>query len=250
MIKEFKQKLISRNALGTFMKTSDPAFVEAAGYAGYDFVVLDMEHGPTNITQMQNNIRAAQISGAAPIIRVSTLNNTLISQALDIGAVGVQIPQITCKEDAELAVKSSKFYPLGERGVCGNVRAAKYSLIKKEDYFKRSNETLVIIMIEGRKALDNIDEILEVPNIDVIFIGPYDLSQSLEIPGQVNDQKVINTMRDIISKAQSKNIMTGTFTDNYKMLSIWKDVGVQYLTYGTDVGTFFEAAQKIKKHFI
>src|SRR5690554_905406 len=103
---------------GPFMKTGDPAFVEIVGHAGFDFVILDLEHGPSNELALQNLIRGAQIANLCPIVRVSKLDEVLIGRALDVGAQGVQIPQVTTSEEAVIAVKAAKFAPLGERGVC------------------------------------------------------------------------------------------------------------------------------------
>ena len=110
-----------------FSKTSDPAFIETAGYSGMDFVIIDLEHGPNNVQSVQNLIRAAEVAGIFPIVRVKESCASVMSEVLDIGAGGIQVPQITKKEDGEAVFKKTKFSPLGERGVCRFVRAAEYS---------------------------------------------------------------------------------------------------------------------------
>ncbi len=229
------------------MKTCDPAFVEIAGYSGMDFVILDMEHGPAGIEQMQNHIRAAQCSGAVPIVRVGCTEE--ISKALDIGAGGVQIPQIGTAGEAEAAVREAKFYPTGSRGVCRFVRAARYSVTERERYFPEANETLVIVQLEGQEAMENLDEIMEVPGIDVLFIGPYDLSQSLGIPGQTMHPQVIRQMKKIVEAAHRKGLLVGTFTDDARTLKLWSEAGVQYLSYSVDVGIFADACAGVRREF-
>lgn len=248
-IRDFKKKIGEGPVLGLFMKTSDPAFVEAAGFAKWDFAVLDMEHGPTSLEHMQHNIRAAQAAGILPIIRVASLNETLIAQALDIGAAGVQIPQVESAEQANAAVRAARYYPQGERGVCRFVRAADYSAMPRETYFHSANEALVILQLEGRQAVENLDEILSAAGVDILFIGPYDLSQSLGVPGQTTHPVVIDTMSKIVLRAQEKGMAVGTFTDDEKTMEMWMKAGVRYLSYSVDVGIFSEACSHIKSQF-
>ena len=221
---EFYRKIRSGYVIGPFMKTCDPAFVEAAGYAGMDFVILDMEHGPASVESLQNHIRAAQVAGVLPVVRVGSYGD--ISRVLDIGAGGVQVPQVSSAKEAEAVVREAKYFPQGERGVCRFVRAARYSALEKQEYFRRANQALVIIQLEGQKALENLDEIMEVPGIDILFIGPYDLSQSLGVPGQTTHPAVVEQMQEIVERAKKKHILVGTFTDSEKTLKRWSDAGV------------------------
>lgn len=250
LIKNLKEKLNSGKAVfGPFMKTCDPAFVEAAGWAGMDFAILDMEHGPIGIQSMQNNIRGAQVAGILPIIRVPAVTEEAIGKALDIGAAAVEIPQITNAEQAREAVKIAKFYPAGERGMCRFVRAAKYSVTPRQDYFADANETLIIAQLEGTEAIANMNEIFDVEGIDIVFIGPYDLSQSLGLPGQTTHPKVIAAMKEIIAAAKQKGVVVGTFTDTFETMKMWIDVGVQYIAYSVDVGIFAESCQQLTDTF-
>jgi 4-hydroxy-2-oxoheptanedioate aldolase len=245
-LNQFKEKLnAGESVLGPFMKTSDPAFVESAGYAGFDFVILDMEHGPVNIENMQNNIRAAVLSGAVPIIRVENTDESNIGKALDIGSFGIQIPQIENAKQAESVIKKAKFHPSGKRGVCRFVRAANYSVKDRNEYFQEANENLIIIQLEGIESLENIDKILAVEGIDIIFIGPYDLSQSLGVPGQTSHSLVLEKMQYIVNKAKEQEIIIGTFVDEIDDILKWKKAGVQYISYSVDVGIFADACKKI-----
>lgn len=185
ILENFRNKLENNDCVyGIFMKTGDPMFVEAASLGGFDYVILDTEHGPVSIENQQNNIRAAEARGAVPIIRLKDSGENTIGKALDIGAYGIQVPQINSAADAEKIVKFAKFYPYGMRGVCRFVRAADYSAMDRYEYFENSKNILIILQLEGVKAIENLDEILEVEGVDILFIGPYDLSQSLGIPGR------------------------------------------------------------------
>lgn len=250
LIQKFKERLQAGKAVfGPFMKTCDPGFVEAAGYAGMDFAILDMEHGPISIQSMQNNIRAAQVSGILPVVRVPAITEEAIGKALDIGAAAVEIPQITTAEQAKEAVKLAKFSPLGERGVCRFVRAAHYSALDKAKYFEGANQTIVIAQIEGQEAIDNLDDILAVEGVDIFFIGPYDLSQSLGVPGQVTHPLVVEAMNKIVKAAKERGAVVGTFTDSKETMEMWAKAGVQYISYSVDMGIFYEACRKLKEQF-
>ncbi len=230
---------------GPFMKTNDPMFVEAAGLAGFDFVILDTEHGPVSFESQQNNIRAAEARQTVPIIRLKDHNENTIGQALDIGAYGIQVPQITTAQEAKDVVKFAKFYPYGSRGVCRFVRAADYSAMDRYKYFESSKDILIILQLEGVDALKNLNEIIEVDGVDILFIGPYDLSQSLGIPGQINNPVVVESMCKIVSKAKAKNKVIGVFVDTLEDLSMWRDMGIQYLSYSVDIGIFMDACKNL-----
>lgn len=247
-LKEFREKLLGgETVLGQFMKTTDPMFAEAAGYAGFDFVILDSEHGPASHKELENDIRAAVLGGALPIVRVSGLDEQRIGAALDLGAAGVQIPQIRSEEEARSAVASAKFYPHGMRGVCRFVRAAQYSGTERAEYFRGEQDKLVILQLEGEEAIRNLDGILEVDGVDVLFIGPYDLSQSLGVPGQVDSPRVVEAMKSILRKAKERGKTVGTFVDDAQMFALWKNAGVNYLAYSVDVGIFTEACGDLVK---
>lgn len=245
ILESFKKKIAEGAVAGPFMKTGDPAFVEACGYAGFDFAILDTEHGPVSYESMQNNIRAAEVSGLMPIIRVQDGSEASIGKALDIGALGVQVPQISTAAQAEEAVRNAKFFPKGVRGVCRFVRAAHYSATERSEYFAKANETIVILQLEGQEAIDNMEEILAVPGIDIVFIGPYDLSQSLGVPGKVDAPIVAEKMQQIVDKAKELGIDVGTFVDTPAAAAKWKNAGVKYLSYSVDVGIFHDACRQI-----
>jgi len=233
---------------GPFLKFTDPAAVEIMGFAGFDFVIIDTEHGPISIETAQNMIRAAESVNITPIIRVVNNDEAFILRALDIGAQGVEIPQINSKSDAVRAVKSVKYSPQGERGVCRYVRAANYSSMDKFKYFESANkETMIIAHIEGVGGINNLDEILSVSGIDVIFIGPYDLSQSLGITGEVNHPLVTEKMKKVILKCKENKVAVGTFADDVEIAKSWISLGVQYMSFSVDIGILYDISKTIVK---
>ena len=235
-----------KNVFGPFMKFTDPAAVEIMGFSGFDFVIIDSEHGPISMQSAQNMIRAAETANITPVIRVANNNEALILRALDIGAQGIEIPQINDNLQAIKAIRSVKYAPQGERGVCRYVRAANYSSMDKFEYFKSANnETMIIAHIEGVEGINNLDEILSIPGIDVIFIGPYDLSQSLGIPGQVNNSLVVEKMKEVVLKCKENKVSVGTFADDIETAKFWVSLGVQYMSFSVDVGILYETSKQI-----
>jgi 4-hydroxy-2-oxoheptanedioate aldolase len=249
LIGRFRQRIAERPVFGPFSKTSDPAIVETLGCAGFDFIILDTEHGPNGIETVQNLIRAAQLSQMAPIVRVPSGDYEMIGKALDVGAAGVQVPQISCAEDVRAAIEHAKFGPIGMRGVCRYVRAAGYSSMDKAEYFRRANEALLIIQIEGQAALDNLDAILAVEGVDIVFVGPYDLSQSLGVPGEVEHPLVIEKMQQIVQACLDKGVFVGNFTETTRQAEMWTSHGLRYISYSVDVGILYEAARTLMKDF-
>jgi 4-hydroxy-2-oxoheptanedioate aldolase len=248
MIQEFKKKLADGSAVfGPFMKASDPAMVEVAGHAGFDFVILDMEHAPFTYKNLEDLVRAAELSGTLPIIRAQSSSEIFISKALDLGAKAVQVPHVTNAAEAEASIAAAKFHPLGMRGTDPFVRAAAYSAIPKNQYFSRANENLVILQLEGKEAIGNLDQILDVQGIDIIFIGPYDLSQSMGVPGQVDHPSVTGQMESIVNRAKERGIVVGTFTDTLASARRWTDAGIQYMSYAVDMAIFMDACKALLK---
>ncbi len=248
-IRSFRSLLKQRSVIGPFAKSCDPAFIEALGFAGFDFVILDLEHGPASVQSLQNLIRAAQAAKVFPIVRVKEQPLSLIGEVLDVGAGGIQVPQVTRSADVRQVLELARFAPAGKRGVCRYVRAADYSLLDRFAYFKQANEALIVLQLEGAEALANLDDILQVEGSDIIFIGPYDLSQSLGVPGQTEHPRVIQAMQQIVAKCLSRNIAVGTFVESPAAARKWAELGLAYISYSVDVGLFAEKCREVVDAF-
>jgi 2-keto-3-deoxy-L-rhamnonate aldolase RhmA len=160
---------------------SSPGLVELLAYLGFDAVFLDCEHGASDWEDVENMVRAAELYGTTPIVRVQANDGPTISRALDRGAGGVQIPHVNTRAEAEAAVRAAKYAPLGHRGFAGGRASFGESAAS---YTERANqETMVVVMLEEVEALRNLDEILQIEQIDAFFVAPGDLSQSMGLPG-------------------------------------------------------------------
>lgn len=225
-------------AIGIFAKTLDSAFIEIAGRSGLDFVIIDMEHGPLDLARVHDHVRALAPTPARSFVRVPRLDASIIGAALDSGADGVLIPNIQDPDQARQAVQAARFHPAGSRGVCRYVRAAEFGAMPGAEYFPHANQATIACQIEGRQAVDQLDQILEVEGIDIIFIGPYDLSQSLGCPGEVNSSAVLKLVAEIASRAAKRGMLVGAFSDSAELWKVLLKQGVNLIAAGVDVEIF------------
>lgn len=235
-----------KHLIGPFVRLARPEIVEMLAMAGFDFGVLDLEHGgATNMNDVYPLILAAENRGIRLLARIPGISEMHIKWLLDLGIGGLQIPHIKSKEDAEKAVHFAKFYPTGERGLCRFVRAAEFSNLNKEVYLSRANEQSVLVLqIEGVEGAQNIEEIASVSGVDIIFVGPYDLSQSMGLAGQIWHPEVAKEITRIIHVCKERGIETGIFTDTPEGVKHWSELGVKYINYRIDTEMFFDFSRK------
>jgi len=169
-------------ALGTYVGIADPAVVEVIGLAGFDAAFIDMEHTSVDLPMVEAMLRACDLAGITSIVRVPDNNPKTILRVLDAGAQGIQVPHIADVNDAVAAVKAVRYAPLGERGMAGSTRAARYGAVPLKEHMATSNaEILLSLMVEDRHALSQLAEIAATPGVDLIAIGPGDLSAALGV---------------------------------------------------------------------
>lgn len=179
-------------ALGVSVMIPSPQIVEMVGRLGFDWVMIDCEHGTIGPESVELMAMAADAAGIAPIVRPRSRRPEDILQALDRGAMGVQVPHVNTAADARQVVQAARYYPLGCRGLAAGTRPSDYGLgLPLADYAQQANdETLVCVQLEEVEALHRIGEILQVDGVDVFFVGPSDLSQSMGYPGRVDAPQV------------------------------------------------------------
>ncbi|MGI6227591.1 MAG: HpcH/HpaI aldolase family protein, partial [Peptococcales bacterium] len=147
--------------------------------------------------------------------------------------------------EAELVTRAARYFPEGNRGLCSFVRASGYSSTVAADHITTSNqEVLTVVHIEGEKAAQNAAELVQVPGVDVLFLGPWDLSQSLGVPGQVNHPRVIKVMEDVTEVCKKAGVAVGTFITKPEDAKYWAERGIQYLMYSTDAGMMVQASRE------
>jgi len=221
---------------GIFDNIVSSSLAELLALSGFDFVIIDTEHGPASTESTEEMIRAVEIGGSIPIVRVPSTRRNNILKALDGGAYGIMIPIVETKEDVEQIIRWSKYYPVGERGLAFSTKAGGYSTLNKKMHLESSNkEIMIIIQIETIKGAENIDTILSsyANDIDVVFIGLSDLSNSLGLPGQTNNPKVKEVAHNIIDKCNNAGVAVGTIIGAKEDIDYW--IGHNVLFFATTI---------------
>ena len=215
---------------GLFCNIPSPMVVEILGYAGFDFVIIDAEHGIADYETAEHMIRATEVSNTIPIARIGLNLQQHILRFLDAGAMGVQIPLINTREEALNVVKSTKYPPVGERGLAPT-RASQFGLtMPLGDYVKMANqEVLVVIQIETLQAVDNLKDILTVDQVDVVFFGPTDLSSSLGIPGDIANPRVVELIERCGKHVTAAGKAAGVLARDPQDFREWRARGFQYI---------------------
>lgn len=226
--------------IATFSIIPSVEVVELVGLAGFDAIIIDLEHGAHGSEALGPLILAAKARGIYPIVRVRTSRPSEIGAALDAGAAGVIVPQIGSLSEAEKAVRAACFAPEGNRGANPFVRAADYS--GRLEWFAEANrDAAILLMIEGQSALLAAREIAALPNLDGIFIGPMDLSHALGVPGEMAHPKVVEAIRSVITACRSAGITAGIFSGTPEAAKRWIAEGVTLTGVSADTITFLRA---------
>lgn len=211
---KFKEKIKQDILFGSFVTFGLADIAEYTALLGFDFIVIDNEHGILNQSTILDMVRAAQCQGVPAIVRCTHDNVENIHKALDMGAEGILIPVINTAEDARNIVKASLYAPQGDRGIAFFTRAARYGMIgDKNLYLKKSNEeSFISIQVETAQSIKNLDEILSIEEIDMFFIGPNDLAASMGYSN--SDPKVLETIKETIEKINKVGKIAGIFVNN------------------------------------
>ena len=244
MNESFKKKLQRKDLLvGTIQTLPSPEITEILCSAGFDWLFVDLEHSTLNSRDAQYILQAAAPNFSC-MIRVPVIDEVWIKKVLDAGASGIIVPQVLTSEAAAQAVKLCKYPPEGVRSV-GVARAQGYG-DKFQEYVESANkETLIIIQIEHIDAVNNIDSIVKVAGIDCLFVGPYDLSASMGIPGSINDPSVKSAISRVTSCAEQAGIPLGIFGTTAESVQPYIDLGYTLIAIGLDTMILGSAAKKM-----
>lgn len=238
MIKENRVKKLlkeGKTVVGTFVKITDPCTVELITNAGFDFIVIDNEHTVMSKETMVNLIRTADATGIVPTVRVRENSRAEILQALDAGSYGIMVPETSTPEEVRLVVERTKYAPEGNRGYSASQRSANYSSMNPAEYARLSNDnTMVVVYCETAKALDNLDAMLAVDGVDVMFIGPFDLTQALGVIGEPNHPKVLAAIDTIVKKTRAAGKAAGIIAADADKAKKLIYQGFQYVVLGSD----------------
>jgi 2-keto-3-deoxy-L-rhamnonate aldolase RhmA len=240
MMKNIKKRADNGQiSVGLNISLCDPTIVEMAARVGYDFVRLDCEHTLFENSAIINMIRVGRLLDMPVQLRVPNLGQA--SSLLDLGASALMIPHVGSREMAEEAAKIVKYAPYGERGMSSFARVLGYGHYQFKDYYKWANDVVcLIIQIEDKDGLDNIDDILSVPGIDMVASGKTDLSQALGIPGQNTHPDVLAAEELIIRKALEYGKHPTMLVKNPERMKALKEMGVRCFSIGRDEALLLE----------
>lgn len=232
--------------------TGSTALVEILGYSGFDWVSIDMEHTTLNFTDVENLVRAAQVSGMVPMVRVADNEPLLIMKALDCGAAGVIVPHIQTADDVKRALNSAQYFPDGERGKCGQVRSFHYGAdgVAWKDHWKKANDSVIVMpLVEEKAGIENLDEILAVDGVDVFWVGIGDLAQSYNVPGADLTHPALKTVAtEVAQKARAKGKVMLAPSSPVHTLDYCRaliDMGYHGISFGTDTSVFRNTCRDI-----
>lgn len=242
-LNKFKAKLdAGKCCIGMVITLNDPAVSELAGDAGFDFTWIDAEHGPHTLESVMGHVMAVRGTDCAPFVRVAWNDPVLLKPVLDLAPAGVIIPMVCDAEQARAAVSACKYPPRGVRG-CGIRRGARYGAVPFNEYLKSAAaEPLVIVQIEHVDAVKNLDEILAVPGIDSICIGPCDLACSMGLVEDLGSPEVDRVVEEIMRKAKAAGMTVGTASGPFAK---WKARGIDWIALTGDCGAMMAESQRI-----
>ena len=235
-----KQALKNKqNVFGIYIAVPSPMMVEFAGYAGFDFVRIDICHSAVDMPTIVNMIRAAEASGVTPMVRVD-YDPVLIANVLEAGTKGLFIPDVCSYEMAKSVVDAVHFHPVGDRGTFSAARICQYGAIGGGDYAKWSNEEILLgVQIESKEAVDNLDKILDLDGIDIIGSGRGDLANALGFTGQKDHPSVLALEEKIfdtaIKRGKFVSVNLDPTAENFaETVAKWKGKA-QVITLGHDI---------------
>lgn len=216
------------------------------GVCGFDYLYIDSEHSCYDLETVADIAITCRAANIVPIVRVPSKENYfLLSRPLDSGAMGLLIPQVETKQDAEMIVRSTRYYPQGERGLAPRRIHTDYATGNWQEILNKVNEEVIIIVqIESKKAVENLSEILSVKGIDAAFVGPADLSQSLGIPGQMEHPLEVEYIRRVINVCNDSGIPPGIHMHNLAGAKRWIDEGMKLIAISNDINMLIDTGTK------
>lgn len=225
-----------RLTIGSWITLAHPAIAEILARAGFDWLVVDLEHSVITIREVEELIRVIELCGVTPLVRLSNNDPTLIKRVMDAGAHGVIVPQVNSRAEAEAAVAAVYYPPKGRRGV-GLARAQGYGA-RFEDYHRwLAKHAIVIVQLEHRDAVEQAEDILSVKGIDGYLIGPYDLSASLGVAGQFSHPAVVEARRRIARAARALGVAGGVHVIQPDVAETARRIkdGFTFIAYSLDI---------------
>jgi len=245
----FKRALrAARAQIGLWSSLSSNYTVEVIAGAGFDWILLDTEHSPSELENLLTQLQAAAPYATHPVVRVAWNDMVTIKRVLDVGAQSLLVPYVSSAAEAKNAVSYTRYPPGGVRGVAGTTRATRFGRIK--DYARRAHEEIcLLVQVETEQALQSIEAICAVDGVDGVFIGPADLHASLGHTGEIANPKVKPLIDDAIRRIRKCGKAPGILTPNEADARHWLECGALFVAVGADVGILARGAEALAARF-
>jgi 2-keto-3-deoxy-L-rhamnonate aldolase RhmA len=236
-----------KSVFGTMVvEIRQPSVMQLLANAGFDFAIIDNEHGQFNIETIADLSRAARLVGITPIVRVPEIAYATITQPLDGGAQGLMIPRVTERREVEEALKMMKYPPIGRReSVTGRGHTDFKSGRIDEVTAEANRESFLIVQIETRQALERIDEIISVPGVDAALVGPTDLSVALGVPGQMNSTQLNEAIKSTIAACSRHRVVPALHMNEIDIAVAWAGRGMRILSFSSETSLLMRAGREI-----
>jgi 2-keto-3-deoxy-L-rhamnonate aldolase RhmA len=243
-MKNLKQRLLNGETLnGCWLNLGSAVTAEIVGLSGFDWVLIDLEHGAGSESTTLSQIQALEHTTAGVIVRAESTEPQRIHRVLDMGAEGVMCPKVRNAEEALKVVKGLHYPPFGNRGVAKMVRATQFAQNFNDYYQKSRDQILGVVQIETIEVLSHLDEVAAIEGVDVLFIGPADLSMELGIFGQFDHPTFVEALNKIVAAAKKANKAVGILFFNPDDYQRYHDLGIRFLACGADATFVAEGAR-------
>ncbi len=247
-MKNLKKRLKQGETLnGCWLNLGSPLTAEIVGQAGFDWVLIDLEHGAGVEKDVLAQLQALGNSPSAVLVRVESAESPRISRILDMGAEGIMCPKVDNALEAKKVINGLHYPPFGNRGVAKMVRATQFGSNFNTYYDESIDNILGIVQIETLEALDNLDAIAAVEGVDILFIGPADLSMAMGIFGQFDHPRFVDALNKIVEAAQKAHKAIGILIFNTEDYDKYHSMGIKFIACGSDATFVAEGARNMAK---
>ena len=241
--------LAGQPAVGTFLNLGSAVSAEICAASGYDWVLVDLEHGSGTTADLLPQLQAVTGTGAVPCVRVELSARTAVSRALDAGAEGVMLPRLDSLDEVREAIRYLRFPPAGIRGVATQNRAGRFGEVALIDLPKHEETLIGIVQIETLGSLRDIEDIAHLEGVDVLFVGPGDLSYALGVPGRVRDPRYLDALDAVVKASRHAGCAAGILVPDLDTAVRHLELGFRFVAVGSDSASVRLAAMNVVRGF-
>lgn len=220
---------------GTWSMLSSPAVVNVMAHTGVDFIIIDLEHGPTSFETVEYQLYAAESAGCTPIVRLGEASDFTILHALEIGTQSILVSHVSTPDEAQRIVRAAKYHPEGDRGLSPFTRNHGYSASDLKTKLQTANDQMFVgVLVEGAEGIRNLESIAAVPGLDLLYIGVYDVSLSIGAPGDLMHPEVLKVLNECVRVIESHGVVAGSVARDRDYLDLLWKCGFRFLSYRVD----------------